>query len=124
APGRAAGAAGAGGDDNEQGPSELTMRRQRVVCAENLETVAAHLRPAGERGRAPEAPETPEMLEAQTARQWLRVAVGRTALCEGGDTSFSTRVAALLLSRSGERGGPPRNGDNARLHVGAMEAER
>ena len=111
--------AGGGGDD-EQGPSELTMRRQRVVCAENLEAVAAHLRPAGEGGRAPDAPVLPE---ASPARQWLRVAVGRAALCEGGDTSFSTRVAALLLSRSGERGGPPRNGDNAWLSSGATKAE-
>ena len=110
---------GVGGDgDNEQGPSELTMRRQRVVCAENLEAVAAHLRPAGEGGRAPDAAEAPEVPQASTARQWLRFAVGRTALCEGEDTSFSTRVAALLLSRSGERGGPPRNGDNAQLPSG------
>lgn len=111
--------AGGGGDD-EQGPSELTMRRQRVVCAENLEAVATHLRPAGEGGRVPDAPEMPE---ASTARQWLRVAVGRAALCEGDDTSFSTRVAALLLSRSGERGGPPRNGDYTRLSSGATKAE-
>lgn len=49
----------------------------------------------------------------------MRIEVGRAALCGGGDIAaaagggtgrnvpFSTRVAALLLSRSGERGGPP-----------------
>ncbi|CAN0081921.1 unnamed protein product [Ectocarpus fasciculatus] len=56
------------------------------------------------------------------ARDWMRIEVGQAALCGGGgsaaaaaaaagagrDVPFSTRVAALLLSRSGERGGPPR----------------
>ena len=118
-------AAGGGGDD-EQGPSELTIRRQRVMCAENLEAVAAYLRPTGEGGRAPHSPGAPDardVPEASTARQWMRVAVGRAALCEKGDASFSTRVAALLLSRSGERGGPPRNVDYVRLPSGTAKAE-
>lgn len=94
------------GDGGEEGPSELTMRRQKVLCADNLEAVAVHLQSVGH------CEKTPVALAAPTARHWMRAAVGHAALCEGGTLAFSTRVAALLLSRSGERGAAPLVGGN------------
>lgn len=117
-----------GGSVVEQGPGELTMRRQKVMCTENLEAVALHLQSIGigssgadsrlcsradaalphqrvedgklSTGSVGVAPRSPS--------KWLRVAVGSAALLsDGSQASFSTRVAALLLSRSGERGQRP-----------------
>ncbi|CAN0398009.1 unnamed protein product, partial [Hapterophycus canaliculatus] len=121
---------------SRQGPSELTLRRQGVMSGENLEAVAMHLRSlrgdgkgGGGCGRSDGDAATWGETWARAgglrrARDWMRVEVGRAALCKGrgggggggsdggGDgvgrsADFSTRVAALLLSRSGERGGLP-----------------
>ena len=143
----------------KDGPFELTLRRQGVMSAENLEAVAEHLQSLQTDGtggpgvrrrrrRKVSAANTPgadgvaaaaaaATTAAQAgagarrrARDWMRVEVGRAALC-GGETAgdddalgvaFSTRVAALLLSRSGERGGPPTaQGGGGRARPGSEE---
>ncbi|CAM9162545.1 unnamed protein product, partial [Scytosiphon promiscuus] len=112
---------------SRQGPSELTLRRQGVMSGENLDAVAAYLQ--ARRGDVPgarghghgdtegaagaESP-APAGVGGTRARDWMRAEVGRAALCSGrggggaegaaSSAGFSTRVAALLLSRSGERG--------------------
>lgn len=131
----------ADGGVDEQGPRELTMRRQRVMCTENLHAVALHLgsdaewgsrvdtrstgmtssSPAGIGRQSKELPERSEGAEGSgsaglcagpgvcvgtiSPSNWLRIAVGRASLFQGHSSLFSTRVAALLLSRSGERAG-------------------
>ncbi|CAN0150920.1 unnamed protein product [Ectocarpus sp. 12 AP-2014] len=134
--------------NDKQGPSELTLRRQGVMSRENLDAVAAHLlslrtETGGGDGDGQREVDSPAAAAAaaaaatctatptptagageavdsgRRARDWMRIEVGRAALCAGGSNAvaaagagrnvpFSTRVAALLLSRSGERGGPPR----------------
>ncbi|CAN0124286.1 unnamed protein product [Ectocarpus sp. 13 AM-2016] len=136
--------------NDKQGPSELTLRRQGVMSRENLDAVAAHLlslrtETGGEDGDGQREVDSPAAAAAaaaaactaaatptvgggegvdsgRRARDWMRIEVGRAALCAGGSNAaaaaaaagagrnvpFSTRVAALLLSRSGERGGPLR----------------
>lgn len=103
-----AAAVGATNGKGHVGPNELTMRRQGAMSAENLEAVAVHLFSLENPGQTPIAP--------KTARHWMRVAVGRATLCGvNSNTGFSTRVAALLLSRSGERGGPPPRSSSGKL---------
>eukprot|EP00752_Nemacystus_decipiens_P014377 g12787.t1 len=128
---------GKSAESSKHGPFELTLRRQGVLSAENLEAVAEYLLslrrdgargPEGRRGvgvaNTAAATEGPAAAPAERggvarhrARDWMRVEVGRAALCDGGSASgdesglgvaFSTRAAALLLSRSGERGAPPK----------------
>lgn len=103
--------------DEEQGPSELTMRRQDVMCAGNLDAVAAHLRSLENCEEMIAAPAS-----APTARRWMRAAVGRSVLCPEGSPAFSTRVAALLLSRSGERSGPSLTSESSVAGAGGAGA--
>lgn len=139
--------AGAGDGDTsaesrKHGPFELTLRRQGVMSAENLEAVAEHLlslRKDGADGPGQGVvgvASTPVATKAAAAaaagarhraRDWMRAEVGRAALCGGGSVgyedglgvAFSTRVAALLLSRSGERDGPPKaQGERRRAPAG------
>ncbi|CAM9848485.1 unnamed protein product [Sphacelaria rigidula] len=94
------------GDDSKQGPRQLTMRRQRVMCSDNLDAVASHLRGDGnilldERCGGAGAG------AVLSSPNWLRVAVGSAALLQGDGSAVSTRVAALLLQRAGERAAGP-----------------
>ena len=113
---------GKSADSSKHGPFELTLRRQGVMSAENLEAVAEHLQSLQKDGperRGVGVANTPAATAGarRRARDWMRVEVGRAALCGAGGSAgdadglgvaFSTRVAALLLSRAGERGGPPK----------------
>lgn len=130
------GAEGWGGNVGD--PSELTMRRQTVLRSENLEVVAARLRqpledygccrsgdhfshyhykgfmpPSAEKeatvtrgvGAAGAAGDT-----GPSEKNCVRIAVGRAALCNGGDggggpraEAYSVQVVAMLLASSGER---------------------
>lgn len=121
---------GWGGDMGD--PSELTMRRQTVLCSENLELVAARLRQPLEdygccrsgdyfshchqKGFMPHSAEKEATVTrgvgaagdtGPSEKNCVRIAVGRSALCDGGGgpraESYSVQVAAMLLESSGER---------------------
>ncbi|CAM9448226.1 unnamed protein product, partial [Discosporangium mesarthrocarpum] len=115
------------GGGGQEGPRELTIKRQRIMCTENLEAVARKLCLGGdkeERSRATgaggdEAANVPDTIAGSRQREGdkkmpqttphggpramslantLRVAVGRTELTCPSDQTFTDHVVELLLS--------------------------
>lgn len=121
-------------EQEQEGPSELTMRRQGVLCTENVEAVANSLRMQSQPSTCPHrydedvaqpgVSSDATMAPRSPARNGMRVNVGRAALCEGGDPAFSARVSALLLSRARERNGPqPHGGEGGARNSGESSVE-
>lgn len=100
------------GAGNQQGPKDLTLRRQNVMCTENLQAIAEHLHASMDTEPETSSMETeignpsPPGVQkvppgSAPSPNWLRTEVGRSSL-SAHNQAFSTRIAALLLSRAGE----------------------